>query len=67
MRSPRKRIPQAAPVKTYSTPSGLGGSFTVSIVEEVDAATVKVRVHYPTKNWDGYTFTTTRDKLIPEG
>lgn len=33
-------------VEVYDTPSNLGSSFTVSIVEEIDETTVKVRVWY---------------------
>lgn len=67
MRLPRQRKPATRRAQTFRTPSGLGGSFTVSIMEKIDATTVKVRVHYPTRDWDGYSFTTTRDKLSPEG
>lgn len=59
-------------VEVYDTPSGLGGSHTVEIVGKLGADRVRVRVWYgrPTPNgwerwrdWDGYTFETTRDQL----
>jgi hypothetical protein len=52
-------------VEVYDTPSGMGGSHTVEIVEESAGDRVKVRVWYgrPTPNgwerwrdWDGFTF-----------
>ncbi len=60
-------------VEVYDTPSNLGGSFTVSIIEEIDETTVKVRVWYGRatingwetwREWDGSMFVTTRDRLI---
>lgn len=51
----------------FETPSGLGGSFTVSIIGDTGGEIVRVRVHYPTKDWDGYEFTTRRDTLRPLG
>ena len=68
MASPRR-------ITVYDTPSGLGGSFTVSIDREFDAETVAVRVWYrratpqgwePWRDWDGYVFTTRRDALTRE-
>lgn len=59
-------------VEVFDTPSNLGGSFTVSLVREIDAERIEVRVWYgrPTPNgweawsdWDGYRFETIRDKL----
>ena len=62
-------------VEVYDTPSNLGGTFTVSIVEEfeeIDETMVRVRVWYgrPTidgweswREWNGSMFTTTRDSL----
>ncbi|MCR5943976.1 hypothetical protein FG152_24705 [Ochrobactrum sp. XJ1] len=59
-------------IDVFDTPSGLGGSHTVSIVCEIDAMTVDVRVWYGRatshgweawKDWDGYQFRTTRDQL----
>jgi len=59
-------------VEVYDTDSGLGGSHTVEIVEDVDADRVKVRVWYgrPTPSgwecgheWDGYRFTVRRNAL----
>lgn len=59
-------------VEVFDTPSGLGGSHTVSIVEELTADRVQVRVWYgrssprgwePWKEWDGYTFATERAAL----
>lgn len=62
-------------VTVYDTPSGLGGSHTVSIDREIDAETVEVRVWYGRatpngwerwRDWDGYVFTTRRDALTKE-
>ena len=48
-------------VEVFDTPSNMGGSFTVSIVRELDAERVEVRVWYgrptpmgwePWKDWD---------------
>lgn len=59
-------------VEVYDTDSGLGGSFTVEIVEDVDADRVKVRVWYGRATpsgwecwheWDGYRFIVRRDAL----
>ncbi len=41
-------------VEVYDTPSNLGGSFTVSIVEEIDETTVKVRFWYGPANINGW-------------
>jgi hypothetical protein len=62
-------------VTVYDTPSQLGGSFTVSIVETLAENAVKVRVLYGRataqgweawKDWDGYTFQTNRAALSNE-
>lgn len=54
-------------VVVFDTPSNLGGSFTVSIVEELPGNRVRVRVWYGRatalgweawKDWDGYEFET---------
>lgn len=59
-------------IEVYDTPSGMGGSFTVSIVRELRGEAVEVRVWYgrataggwePWPDWDGYTFETIRDRL----
>lgn len=63
---------QRANVEVFDTPSGMGGSFTVSVVEELAADKVRVRVWYERataqgweawKDWDGYTFETERAAL----
>ncbi|NRQ18919.1 hypothetical protein [Ensifer sesbaniae] len=63
---------QRRSVEVFDTPSGMGGSFTVSIVEELAADKVRVRVWYGRataqgwevwKEWDGYTFETERAAL----
>jgi len=63
--------PTARTIEVYDTPSGLGGSFTVSI-EQDHGDKVDVRVWYGRateqgweawKDWDGYRFTTDRSKL----
>ena len=59
-------------VEVFDTPSGLGGSHTVSSVEELTADRVQVRVWYgratprgwkPWKEWDAHTFATERAAL----
>ncbi len=56
-------------VEVYDTSSNMGDSFTVSIVEEIDETTVKVRVCATINGWetwrecDGSLFTTSRDRL----
>lgn len=59
-------------VEVYDTGSGLGGSHTVEIVEDVDAERIKVRVWYGRATpsgwecwheWDGYRFIVRRDAL----
>ena len=59
-------------VEVFDTPSGLGGSHTVSIVQELAPDRVQVRVWYGRatprgweawKDWDGYTFATERAAL----
>ena len=61
----------------YDTPSNLGGTFTVTILERNDdAGTARVRVCYgrfredgsyvPWPDWDGYTFVTGLDQLTNE-
>ena len=54
-------------VETFDTPSGLGGSFTVSVLEELAEGRVLVRVHYPTRDWDGFQFAAARADLKPTG
>lgn len=59
-------------VNVYDTDSGLGGSFTVEIVEELSADKVKVRVWYGRATatgwdcwpeWDGFRFEVKRELL----
>lgn len=59
-------------LEVFDTPSGLGGSHTVEIIDQLDAYRIRVRVWYGRathngwerwRDWDGYTFETTRDKL----
>ncbi|WP_247241830.1 MULTISPECIES: hypothetical protein [Rhizobium] len=63
-------------VDVFDMPSGTGGSFTVSVVEEVAADRVRVRVWYGRapalgweawKDWDGYTFEAERAALTNQG
>lgn len=49
---------------THEIPSGLGGKFDVSILEDLGDK-IKVRVHYPTRDFDGMVFNTLKHKLIP--
>ncbi|WP_322996517.1 hypothetical protein [Castellaniella sp.] len=58
-------------IEVFDTPSGMGGSFTVSI-EAVEGDRVKVRIWYGRAtyqgweswpDWDGVIFETTRDQL----
>lgn len=59
-------------IDVFDHSSGLGGTFTVSILEELPDRSIRVRVWYgratsagwePWPDWDGYQFTTTRDRL----
>jgi hypothetical protein len=69
----RRTAPQVATsVEVFDTPSGLGGSHTVSIVERLAEGLVKVRVWYGRAgacgwerwpDWDGYQFTTKESAL----
>ena len=63
-----------AETQVWDTPSGMGGTFTVTIVEDLPAdPNVTVRVCYGRLDergryhrwldWDGYTFTTERSSL----
>lgn len=65
-------ITKTTPV--WDTPSGLGGTFTVTILDDDgQSETVRVRVCYgrfdeqgqyePWKDWDGYTYQTSRSNL----
>lgn len=72
MRAAPSGRPVRRHVTAYDTPSQLGGSFTVSIVETLAENAVKVRVWYGRataqgweawKDWDGYTFQTNRAAL----
>jgi|GEM_PF-3609181 len=50
----------------YDTPSGLGGAFTVKVVEHLEGGLVRVRVHMPrNRDWHGHTFETYRNDLTP--
>lgn len=40
----------------YDVPSGMGGTFTVVIMAKLPDRRVRVRVIYPTADWNGYTF-----------
>ncbi len=59
-------------VEVFDTPSNLGGSFTVSIEQEVDDETVVARIWYgratvigwdPWEDWHGVTFPVRRALL----
>lgn len=51
-------------MKLYSTPSGLGGTFDVRIIEKIDENTARVRVHMPRNpDWHGYEFNREYDKM----
>ncbi|WP_137136979.1 hypothetical protein [Rhizobium sp. FKY42] len=59
-------------IEVFDTPSGLGRSHTVEVVEDHGHGKVRVRVWYGRatatgweawKDWDGYTFDTSRDQL----
>lgn len=66
-RTSRQLRPAARSAETFETTSGLGGSFTVSIIEDLGADKVLVRVHYPSGDWDGYRFAVSRSALRPTG
>lgn len=59
-------------VPVYDVPSGMGGSFTAELVEELPRDRVKVRVWYgrasadgwvPWPEWDGFRMEVGRDEL----
>lgn len=50
-----------------SVPSGLGGRFNVTLREELPNELWKVRVNYPTPDFDGYEFTIEASKIRLEG
>jgi hypothetical protein len=63
---------QRRTVEVFDTPSGLGGSHTVEVIDDIGHGKVRVRVWYGRatatgweawKDWDGYTFDTSRDQL----
>ncbi|MBC2774978.1 hypothetical protein H6M51_19135 [Rhizobium sp. AQ_MP] len=69
------RKSQRRAVVVFDTPSGLGGSHTVEVVEEIGDDKVRVRVWYGRatatgweawKDWDGYRFETDRASLKNE-
>lgn len=50
----------------YTTPSGLGGAFTVRIMHELERDEVLVAVEMPNNpDWHDYRFVTKRDRLKP--
>lgn len=67
MATPRAARRQPGPREhVYTTRSGLGGVFRVTITERLAAGMVRVRVVYPTDDWNGYSFTVHEDQLTPE-
>ncbi len=71
-RRSRKSNGQRRSVEVFDTPSGLGGSHTVEVVEDLGNSKVSVRVWYGRatatgweawKDWDGYRFETDRASL----
>ena len=72
-RHPKKH--QRRRVTVYDIRYTIGGTFTVSIVREIDPENVEVRVWYGRAtsqgwerwlDWDGYTFQARRDELTNE-
>ena len=63
----RQHRPVTRSVEAFDTSSGLGGSFTVSILQDLGDGRVRVRVHYPTRDWDGYQFSVARSELKSTG
>ncbi|WP_041657393.1 hypothetical protein [Marinobacter sp. tcs-11] len=52
--------------KLFDTPSGLGGSFTVRVLEELEEGKVHVQIWMPgNPDFHRNTFVTTRDALKP--
>lgn len=51
----------------YTTPSGLGGIFTVKILETINGDRVRVRIHMPgNPDFHGHIFVTKREKLTQQ-
>jgi hypothetical protein len=61
--------PTAQRVEAFTTPSGLGGVFVVSIVTTLNDGRVLVRVHSPEQypDWDGMQFQRQSEELRPLG
>lgn len=51
-------------ITVYDTPSGLGGSFTVSILREIDAERVEVRIWSGRNTWRGWESASDFDGVI---
>lgn len=53
--------------QNYRMPSGMGGSFTVRIVEELEGGLVRVRIHMPRNpDWHGHILVAYREELTIE-
>lgn len=51
----------------YTTPSGLGGIFTVRIIEELEGDCVRCKIHMPRNpDFHGHEFIDHRDSLTPQ-
>ena len=59
--------PKLQPGTRGSTPSGLGGSFDITLIEQLENDLWRVRVNYPTDDWNGYEFTVPASKIRLEG
>lgn len=65
---PTEHRPATRWVEAFTTPSGLGGVFTVSVVEPLDDGRVRVRIHNPHyPDWDGKLLTRAHEQLRPLG
>lgn len=64
---PQRRTAQR--VEAFVVASGLGGAFTVSLVEKLDDGRVRVRIHSPVHypDWDGTLMTVRPEALRPTG
>lgn len=64
---PQRRTTQR--VEAFFVPSGLGGVFTVSVVEKLEDERACVRIHSPVHypDWDGTLMTVRPEALRPTG
>lgn len=58
--------PETASIKLFTTPSGMGGFFTVKIVKDLADGHLQARIHMPRNpDFHGNFVTRRRDQLTP--